>query len=970
MKRTLFVLATIVFASGILFAAPRSEQQAVEAASEFLTSHSNVLRAPAKDGRLTHSWTATQTNGQPAFYVFNRGENDGYVIVSAEDRTYTILGYGDQGHFDEASMPENMRSWLQGYVRTIEQVAATPESPAVRKALQRKPAEKTKSYTPVAPICSTQWNQGAPYNYKCPTDIDGKKCVTGCVATAAAQVMKAYNYPEHGFGSHSYEWEDRGKNVSTLSADFEATTYEWSKMIDNYQATSATDQQIDAVATLMFHCGVACEMGYTSESSGASGNQMMNALIEHFGYDAGIKTLLLDFMGEKAFVDSIAADLALHHPVYFTGRTINNSGHAFVCDGINADGLVHINWGWGGAYDNYYRVSLLNPEVHGTGGDSGNYAYTENVTAFIGIQPENGGKPEHLLTGSAVQFGALRFSRNDYLNITILTFQNQSSTDWTGKFGIQLYQHKMYLYNTYLVPAENLLPAGYLYPEYYMNVLLSSLPEGEYELVPVFTSNDGNTVSPVLIQGFGEYRAKLTVSGDEITITLPDEPQPEQPTIDPDDYEFTQMEAIYMPGETEEGYRWNIRLATEGFFSNKSDDELCMQFSLNAAYDDSFLGSYFSSDSAIHACLDFTILEGNSKSSSPWTSEKTEFTIVHDNTLEMYLLHYYVEIGQKRHDGVIILPDDWVTVKKYVSEDNYLTIHPDHNLYTALTSTEANYMAFPFQSFIPYTVAGRISRITNTPEQISHYGNCRLYITDEKMEIFASNIRWLDDTEFYNGKEVEENATCVIVGKLDIYEDKPEINQGYFCQYSAPETPVDPIPEDEQAEDFSEDFDLYKMDNQYISYGVVIVDAKKEIEGGKYCAVRLQFFVPEEETSLPVGKYTINSSGAPQTVLAGYDDWYLLGSWAGFIDTDESTLYEKWYIERGSVTVNEDGSISVNATNSYQRSVKSQLLAANTEAVENISGDTPQAYKILRDGQLLIIRNGVVYSLSGAIMND
>lgn len=972
MKRTLLILATIAFATISLFAAPRSEQQAIEAASEFLTSHSNVLRAPAKDGRLTHSWTATQTNGQPAFYVFNRGENDGFVIVSAEDRTYTILAYGDNGHFDEASMPENMRSWLNGYTRTIEQVAAVPEKPEARlHAPRRQHAGTDKSYTPVAPICTTQWDQGEPYNNMCPSDAGGK-CVTGCVATAAAQVMKAYNYPTHGIGSHSYNWEDKDGNVSTLSANFESTTYQWSQMIDNYRATSSTVVQRNAVATLMFHCGVACDMVYTSASSGANTNRMMNALVNYFGYDAGIRTLLLDYMGEEEFVEAVAADLALGHPVYFSGRTIADEGHAFVCDGINADGLVHINWGWGGNGDNYFRVSLLDPETHGTGGSSGSYAFTEYVSAYTGIQPDQGGSPVFTITGLNVQFEKLRFSPSEKFYFQVDTFCNYSISDFVGRMGYQLYQDGQ-LFATRIMNETLALSPNYFYHNVYMYDDWSSLPDGEYEFVPVFTSDEQEEViMPVMIWGYGTYRCKVKVSGDEITITRPespDDPQPVEPTIDPTQYEFVYLDGVYTPGAAQEGYRWNLQLATSNFYETTATDQLCILFSFNAAYDDSFLGSFLTAQSGTNECITVTVYEGNSSSAKPWTSEESECTIVYDEDLGLYTLHYSVIIGGKLYVGEVFLTDTMVGAYRYENQ-TYTELILDNTLYSALTPTQASAMATVEASNIPYTVAGRISRITNTPEEIIHYGNCRLYIADDKTELFGNNIRWLGSADYKTGKEVEVDGTGVIVGKLDIYNDVPEIDQGYFCQYAEPEKPVDPIAEDEQNEDFAEDFELYKKDLQYIYYGVVIVDAKKEMNGDKLCALRLQFFVPNGETDLPVGKYTINSTTNPKTVLAGYDDSYLLGSWAGYVDSDESTLYEKWYIERGSVTVSEDGSITVNATNSYGRTVKSQLLKADTEAVENVSGQIPQAYKTLRNGQLLIIRNGVVYNLNGTIVND
>jgi len=165
MKRVLLLVLSVAL-FGMTYAAQRSLEEAQQAASTYFTSHSNVLRAPARVSPLKHSWTETTEQGTPAFYVFNRGTDDGFVIVSAESRTRTIIGYSDKGHLDQNNMPVNMRAWMEGYKPVIQQVAALPEMPTpVLKAPGRRTA---KTYTPVSPICATTWGQGWPYNINCP----------------------------------------------------------------------------------------------------------------------------------------------------------------------------------------------------------------------------------------------------------------------------------------------------------------------------------------------------------------------------------------------------------------------------------------------------------------------------------------------------------------------------------------------------------------------------------------------------------------------------------------------------------------------------------------------------------------------------------------------------------------------------------------------------------------------------------
>ena len=358
-------------------AAQRSLEEAQQAASMYFTSHSNVLRAPSRGATMQHSWTELTDQGTPAFYVFNRGTDDGFVIVSAESRTRTIIGYSDKGHLDQNDMPVNMRTWLEGYKPFIQQVAALPERPTPILGVPTRRA--TKSYTPISPICTTTWGQRQPYNLNCPLDSDGETCVTGCVATAAAQIMKVHQHPTQGIGSSSYEWTRSDGSTQTLSSNYASHTYDWAHMKDDYQNSSSTTTEQNAVALLMSDCGIACEMDYSSNESSAYFKKMMLAMVNHFGYDPAIRTIVLDYMSEEAFVDAIYVDLQAGRPVYFSGRTIYNEGHAFVGDGIDTDGLVHINWGWNGSSDGYFMVSVLAP---GSG-----YNFKFGQDAIFGVVP-------------------------------------------------------------------------------------------------------------------------------------------------------------------------------------------------------------------------------------------------------------------------------------------------------------------------------------------------------------------------------------------------------------------------------------------------------------------------------------------------------------------------------------------------------------------------------------------------------
>lgn len=526
-KYLLFFLATFV-CCGMLFAAPRSEQQALQAAVQYLSSSSHVSKAPVSAQALSLGWTAKQANGEPAFYVFNRGEGEGFVIISAEDRTRTVLGYADSGVFDEAAIPSNTRAWLDRYARAVNQVTTRPAS--ARKA----PAQRAKmSYPAIDPICKTTWNQGDPYNRMCPMD-GSSRSVTGCAATAAAQVMKVHNHPTKGTGSHSYEWTNSNGTTQTLSANFGNTTYNWANMKNSYSGTETTTQK-NAVATLMYHCGVSCDMGYSASGSGASGLAMINAFVTYFGYDPAIRSILLDYMGEYTFLDAIVSDLELGRPVYFTAFTPSGGGHAFVCDGIDADGLVHINWGWGGQCDGNFVVTVLNPEEQGIGGSPNDESYTEGVTAYTQIQPNANGKPCYTITVDEMSVENARVSPNNPVVFDASRFCNQSISTWNGSTVLMVYQNGS-LIKTATGHTGMELPSGYSYRDAVpMYGYLSSLEPGEYEIVPGIGIDDQPDVFvPVYVQGHGEYRCPMTVTSSEIIIGEPinQNVDPTAPTVE------------------------------------------------------------------------------------------------------------------------------------------------------------------------------------------------------------------------------------------------------------------------------------------------------------------------------------------------------------------------------------------------------------------------------------------------------
>lgn len=389
MKKILISLLAVILTTG-LFAAQRTAEEAAAIAKQV---HSLSLRKVIKKSatgqapeRQTSTVRLVRTQLQPksdkaAFYVFDR-DQQGFVIVSADDNTRDVLAYSDEGTFSD-QVPDNVQ-FLLDYM--AERIAYSGK--------MGKTAAATTSYTPVAPLLDgIQWNQDEPYWNMCPIDKNGDRAYTGCVATATAQVMRYWKWPTKGTGSHSYTAE----NVSgTLSANFGATTYDWANMPKTTSGYTTTAQK-NAVATLMYHVGVAIDMNYGGETIGGSGaytNDVATALVDYFGYKNTLQYVYTYANGESASTTAqrMRDDLAKGHPIVVGGSDESASfGHEFVFEGYDKDGLFYVNWGWGGSYNGYYAIDDLEPGGSGIGGNGAGYSHY--LDYIIGIEPNGSVTP-------------------------------------------------------------------------------------------------------------------------------------------------------------------------------------------------------------------------------------------------------------------------------------------------------------------------------------------------------------------------------------------------------------------------------------------------------------------------------------------------------------------------------------------------------------------------------------------------
>lgn len=392
MKRLyLLSLLIMLFVSTSALASPRtfSQAKAIAERKAVLLGIKIDKKAAAK----APSMNGGTTTAVSPYYVFPFGENKGFAIVSGDDDMPEIVGYADHGTYDANNMPAAMAAFLNNYRATIEAMkqgnASAIKNIAEAKALR---ANNTRATTAVSPLLGDiKWNQSEPYNNMCPKYDGTNLSATGCVATAMAQVMMYWKYPNE-LKADINEYKTYTHKLP-VAGELKGQKYDWDNMLPTYTNNNYTQNQADAVAKLMLHCGKAVEMDY-GEESGAIVTP--GRLAKYFGYDSD---LMLDLMRScftlAEWTAIIDKELQAKRPILYSGQT-TAGGHQFVCDGSDGNGLYHINWGWGGYQDGYFDITILNPGQGGIGAGNVTDGYNRNCDMIIGIQPDNGKVDEPL----------------------------------------------------------------------------------------------------------------------------------------------------------------------------------------------------------------------------------------------------------------------------------------------------------------------------------------------------------------------------------------------------------------------------------------------------------------------------------------------------------------------------------------------------------------------------------------------
>lgn len=504
-------LIIVLMYSGCLFAAPRTPKQAMLIAKTFVNSNVQMQHVSTTGLSVAkcNSAVARSVDSNPAYYIINAADNAGFVIVSGDDCVREVLAYSNKGNLDYNNLPDNAKYWLDFYAEEIKQ--------AVSNGVQTEEygLEMKASKPVIEPLLGDiEWNQDEPYNLRCPVS-GGKRTVTGCGATAMAMVMKYYGYPQRGIGSKNYTTATLNLAVG---ADFANTTYKWDKMLPQYSGVTATDEQKNAVAELMYHCGVAMDMDYGTGASGAGVFTQYGALINNFGYNPNMYFLGRDFTTAGQWENQILQELESNRPVLYSGQG-TSGGHSFVCDGSDGEGKYHFNWGWDGYANGYYALSALEPGTGGIGAGAGSYNQSQYI--LCGAQPAamtgrvSGFSSEGTATASKTSY-----SRNENVVVTFTNIYNLTSS-FDGVYGLALYKGDEFV--TFLTePEQSTASIGMGWSSNPVSgVVPGSVPNGSYQLY--FASQDKRDTAPTKLRGMANTVLfyNVEVSNSNITLTKP-----------------------------------------------------------------------------------------------------------------------------------------------------------------------------------------------------------------------------------------------------------------------------------------------------------------------------------------------------------------------------------------------------------------------------------------------------------------
>ncbi len=498
-NRVLMPLALFILLSYAAFAKPISLEEAKEIAMQHnlqMNKYSIELQDPSAYKLIASSHDIfSKATQNPTFYIYNFPQK-GWVIVAGDDIARPILAYSKEDSYGLENLPDAAKYWLEIYdsaiSEAIKQGVSQSDKIANEWLLARNPKKRNSLLAEVVPpLIKTKWGQKAPYNNLCPFDEEViGRTLTGCVATTMAQIMKYWNFPKNGKGEKTYTHPKYGK----LSADFENTTYDWDNMTNEYIYNS-TKEQRKAVATLMYHCGVASEMYYGVEASGTHEFYIVSYLKTYFMYDPAIRRMKRSNYNDNTWTDMLKENLDNDQPMAYSGGDAS-SGHSFICDGYDTDGRFHFNFGWDGMGNGYYYINNVTL-------NSDDYSLMQY--AIINIKPlENFNAQISLLKPLELKQEVVYQNSSVKINANIV---NNESESFSGRISLRLFDAK----NNFLMTiAEQKID----------NLEINKPTEIPFETNPLFNTSVGKYYIKLYYKNDISYKWLLASGDNKLEIDI------------------------------------------------------------------------------------------------------------------------------------------------------------------------------------------------------------------------------------------------------------------------------------------------------------------------------------------------------------------------------------------------------------------------------------------------------------------
>ena len=480
-----FLILTLLFSATANYA----DNVDFNAALRIARTYVNISKKAAKNLKTRAAATITQ---QP-YYVFNDDTGKGFVVVAGDDKMGEVLAYSHEASIDMANLNPEARYLFDSYRQVYEELGKN-------KGLTTRAETATKATDDVQPLLKSKWGQDYPYSKQ-------MQYVTGCVATAVAQVMYYHKWPAQGKGQESYKVTF---DNTVRSADFTKSHYDWDNMLPDYNRRNVTTKQEDAVALLMNDVGIATNMQYTDRVSGTQSYMAERALRNYFDYDAALVTRFDE--GEDNFIEIVKKELRNGFPLYISGDSKTGGGHAWVCDGFDKEDRFHMNFGWNGQANGYYSLATLDVKSTGSEFNGAQHSFNKRIHV-IAIHPNKPNTPK-IDDDIAYQSPTIKFNNDgmmafvgdaptttsDAAKVMFTGFVNYANAVLVGDIGLGIYDQegklvkvtpygqdgrKIFSKERFVFNDGEWVSGGVINDKVTFTPDFKALPDGTYSLCPI-----------------------------------------------------------------------------------------------------------------------------------------------------------------------------------------------------------------------------------------------------------------------------------------------------------------------------------------------------------------------------------------------------------------------------------------------------------------------------------------------------